>query len=213
LTAKWKSLHLGFDIDGVIANFATPFTEIVNKKYGVALNPADIYTFDLSLILGIPKEERNQIITETLQQQNLPLNTGAKEILNRLHNEGHKIYLLTARFPSLIELTNKWLNANEIPYKQLLLLNGGEKYLAKIDPLDLVVEDSLEEALLWSQKVPNVLLYNQPWNKTLNVKNLTKRVYGWGQIYREVHRLSALNHDTVSREPGEVDWGEPPDDC
>jgi uncharacterized HAD superfamily protein len=69
------------------------------------------------------------------------------------------------------------------------MLNIGEKYMADIQPMDLIVEDSLEDALEWSQKVKNVLIYDQPWNRTLNVRNLTKRVYNWKDIYQAVQNL------------------------
>ncbi len=186
-----RKLHLGFDIDGVIANFAEPFTKIVEEKYGTRLNEADIYTFDLSLILGVTKAERNQLVVETLQKD-LPANPEAREVLQRLYREGHKISLLTARYGSLLETTKAWLNAERIPYTQLLLLNVGAKYLARIDTLDLIVEDSLEDAIEWTQKVKTVLIYDHPWNKSLNVKNLIKRVHGWNEIYQEVQKLKAV---------------------
>ena len=181
-------MNLGFDIDGVIANFTEPLLEIIKDKYGLALKVSDIYTFDLGVVLGITKTESNQLINETLKKD-LPLNSGAKETLEQLSREGHSIYLLTGRFGYLRDLTQSWLKEKEVPYTQLHLLNVGEKYLAKVEPLHLVVEDSLEEALEWTRKVRNVLVYDQPWNRTLNVKGLTKRVYNWNQIYSEVQNL------------------------
>jgi uncharacterized HAD superfamily protein len=182
-------MNLGFDIDGVIANFTEPLLEIIKDKYGLALKVSDIYTFDLGVVLGITKTESNQLINETLKKD-LPLNSGAKETLEQISREGHSIYLLTGRFGYLRDLTQSWLKEKEVPYTQLHLLNVGEKYLAKVEPLDLVVEDSLEEALEWTRKVRNVLVYDQPWNRTLNVKGLTKRVYNWSQIYSEVQSLT-----------------------
>jgi uncharacterized HAD superfamily protein len=185
-------MNLGFDIDGVIANFTEPLLETIKEKYGLALKVTDIYTFDLGVVLGITKAEGNQLITETLKKD-LPLNYGAKETLEQLSREGHNIYLLTGRYGHMRELTQSWLKEKNIPYTQLHLLNIGEKYLAKVEPLDLVVEDSLQEALEWTRKVKNVLVYDQPWNRTLNVKNLTKRVYNWSQIYDEITRIKNGN--------------------
>jgi len=158
-------MNLGFDIDGVIANFSKPLLDTIKEKYGLTLQVMDIYTFDLNIVLGITKAEGNQLITETLKKD-LPLNSGAKETLEQLSREGHSIYLLTGRYDHLRDLTQSWLKEKGVPYNQLHLLNIGEKYLAKVDPLDLIVEDSLEEALEWTHKVRNVLVYDQPWNKT-----------------------------------------------
>jgi uncharacterized HAD superfamily protein len=188
-----RKMNLGFDIDGVIADFSQALLETIKKNYGLALKKTDIYCFDLNVVLGITKSEGKQLIIEVLQKD-LPLNTGAKETLERLSREDHNIQLLTSRYDVLRDITQSWLKEKGIPYTQLHLLNVGKKYLVKVDPLDMIVEDSLEEALGWTQKVKNVLVYDQPWNKTLNVKNLTKRVYNWNEIYNEIQQLKARNH-------------------
>ena len=87
------------------------------------------------------------------------------------------------------DITQSWLKEKEVPYNELHLLNNGKKYLAQVNQLDLIVEDSLREALGWATKVKNVLIYDQPWNKTFNVKNLTKRVYNWTEIYGEIQKI------------------------
>ena len=101
-------MNLGFDIDGVISNFTKQFTEIIQKKYGVALSDSDMYSYEVNLVLGITKEDVAEIVTETLKSD-LPLNPSAKETLDKLAAEGHKIYLLTARSEELIQHTSTWL--------------------------------------------------------------------------------------------------------
>jgi len=189
-------MNLGFDIDGVISDFVKTFNELVKNRYGIKLNEADIYCHDLNLVLGITKDERNQLITETLKKD-LALNHGAKETLEKLYSEGHKIYLLTARFGVLAKVTKDWLKRNGIPYTELLQLTEGEKHRANVG-LDLIVEDCLQDALEWSQKVKNILVYDHPWNKTLNVNKLIKRVYSWDDIYEEVQRLKASSIEVTS---------------
>jgi len=184
-------MNLGFDIDGVVSDFVKTFCELVKTKYGIPLKEGDIYCHDLNLVLGITKADINQLITETLKKD-LALNYGAKETLEKLSLEGHKIYLLTARYSFLLENTETWLKKKGIPYTKLLHLIEGEKYLTNTE-LDLIVEDCLEDALEWSQKVKNVLVYDHPWNKTLNVKNLVKRVYSWDEIYAEVQQLETTS--------------------
>ena len=180
-------MNLGFDIDGVISDFVKTLSELVERKYDVKLNEAEIYCYDFNLVLGITKNERNQFIMETLKKD-LALIYGAKETLDKLTSEGHKIYLLTSRFGVSAKMTKDWLKRKGIPYAKLLQLPEGEKYQANVS-LDLIVEDCLQEALEWSQKVKNILVYDHPWNKTLNLNNLIKRVYSWDEIYEEVQRL------------------------
>lgn len=181
-------MNLGFDIDGVISDFVTTFIELVHEKYKVTLTEEDIYCHDLNLVLGITKDERNQLITETLRKD-LALNKGAKETLAKLFSEGHKIYLLTARYGALLDGTKTWLEKKGIIYTQLLHLCEGQKYLADID-IDLIVEDCLLDALEWTQKINHVIVFDHPWNRTKNVKKLVKRIRNWDEIYKEIQQIA-----------------------
>ncbi len=181
-------MNLGFDIDGVIANFADPLIERIRKDYGVAIKESDIYTFDLNLVLGITRAEEVKLV-ESILSSDLPLYPGAKETLEQLSSEGHNIYLLTGRWRYLRDKTQSWLKENGVPYTELHLLDVGKKYQAPIASLDVIVEDSLEEGLEWTCRVKNILIYDHPWNKTLNIKGLTRRVHNWEEIYQEITRL------------------------
>jgi len=183
------SMNIGFDIDGVISDFVRTFIKLVRKHYNLTIKEADIYCHDLGLVLGISKEERNKLIRETLQED-LSLNSGAKETIARLYSEGHRIIILTARPSDLINATKNWLKRKGILYSQLIQLNQGEKHLAKVS-LDMVVEDNLEDAIGWSKKVKNVLIYDHPWNQSFNVKGLLKRVHNWSEILREIEQWKA----------------------
>lgn len=180
-------MNLGFDIDGVISDFVKTFIELVKKRYDLTLKRADIYCHDLNLVLGISKEERNELIRETLEED-LVLNPGAQKTIEKLYSEGDKIFILTARPPDLVEVTRAWLKKKNIPYTKLIQLNEGEKYLAEVN-LDLIVEDNLDDAIGLSQKVKNILVYDRPWNQTFNVKGLIKRVFSWNDILKEVQHL------------------------
>lgn len=183
-------MNLGFDIDGVISDFVRTFVAVVKRHYDLTLGEKDIYCHDLSLVLGTSKQKRDELVRETLLND-LALNAGAKEALTKLSLEKHQIFLLTARPADLVDVTRKWLQRKDIPYSQLVQLNAGEKYLAKIN-LDLIVEDNLEDAIGWFSKVKNILVYDHPWNKSFNVSSLFKRVYTWGDILEEIEQLRVL---------------------
>ncbi|NLF89670.1 hypothetical protein GX563_12755 [Candidatus Bathyarchaeota archaeon] len=183
-------MKLGFDIDGVIANFTDVLLQTIKQAYGLTLTEKDITSFSLSVVLGITRAEEARLITDILYKD-LPIYPEAKETLERLSREGHSIYLLTGRYAPLRELTQTWLKDNGVPYDELHLLEMGKKYQANIEGLDVIVEDSLEEALEWSSRVKTVLVYDHPYNQSLNVKNLTKRVYSWNEIYLEISQLAS----------------------
>lgn len=181
-------MKLGFDIDGVISDFVGTFVKIVKREYDLTLTEADIYCHDLNLVLGISIKERNELIRKTLLND-MSVMPKAQRILTSLKSEGHQIFIVTARFKDLVSATKAWLNNKGIPYTRLIQLNQGEKYLAEVN-LDLIVEDNLEDALEWSQKVEHILVYDHPWNQTLNVKGLIKRVHSWDDILKEIQLLN-----------------------
>jgi hypothetical protein len=180
-------MNLGFDIDGVISDFVITFAELVKKHYDLTITEADVYCHDLDLVLGISKEERNGLIRETLQED-LALNVGASESIQKLYSNGHKVVILTARFRDLRKVTEDWLKSKGIPYSELIQLNEGEKHLADVS-LDMVVEDNLEDAIGWSKKARNILVYDHPWNQSFNVRGLFKRVHDWNEIMKEIELL------------------------
>ncbi len=182
-------MKLGFDIDGVIANFSQPLLQIIKKNYGLTLTEKAITSFSLTHVLGITRAEETQLITDVLYKD-LPIYPGAKETLERLSREGHEIYLLTGRYGHLRDITQTWLKEKAVPFNELHLLEMGKKYQVNISGLAVIVEDSLDEALEWSARVQTVLLFNHPYNQTLNVKNLTKRVFSWDDIYREIQQIA-----------------------
>ncbi len=93
-----RKMNLGFDIDGVIADFSQALLETIKKNYGLALKKTDIYCFDLNIVLGITKSEGKQLIIEVLKKD-LPLNfRRQRNLRERLSREGHNIYLLTSRY-------------------------------------------------------------------------------------------------------------------
>lgn len=180
-------MNLGFDIDGVISDFARTLARVVKKHYNLKLDETEMCYHDLALLLGISKEESGQLVKETLLGD-IVLVKGAKEALLKLYLEGHKIFILTARSKELESITRDWLKQKGVPFSQLFMLIEGEKHLADVK-LDLLVEDNLKDAIGWSKKVKNVLVFDHPWNKSVNVKRLFKRVYSWKDIIDEIEHL------------------------
>ena len=48
-------MKLGFDIDGVIANFTDVLLQTIKQAYGLTLTEKDITSFSLSVVLGITR--------------------------------------------------------------------------------------------------------------------------------------------------------------
>jgi len=174
-------MKIGIDVDGVISDFVGTFKEIVKKRYNVSLNEKDIREHDLYKILGIKPEEAFELVQETLSHDLKP-QIGAVESINQLYRS-HKIIILTARPPETLDITKKWLEKHNIMHHDLIYSKEGSKF--EYDgKLDVIIDDHLREIINWIGKIPIVIVYNHPWNKSLNVKKNFLRANNWNDILK-----------------------------
>lgn len=80
-----------------------------------------------------------------------PLKENAKECLDKLHNMGHKIILITARnnfcSPNVKDITLKYLKEQEIYYDKIIFddaVTGYKGSVAKKEHVDLFIDDKEE---------------------------------------------------------------------
>jgi uncharacterized HAD superfamily protein len=172
-------MRIGVDIDGVIANFVATFIPLVRDRYGVSITEEDIYVHDLFLVLGIGEDESIQLIRDTLSQD-LDLYPEARQSLARLARE-NEVVLLTARPADMMDLTRDWLRRRRVPYHTLVHLDEGFKH--RDDTLfDVVIDDHLREVIRFAPSVPLVIIFDHPWNRSLNVRGLFKRASNWREV-------------------------------
>lgn len=181
-------MRIGIDIDGVISDFVFEFNKLVLIKFNYPLREDEIYLHDLYLVLGINQDECLELIEITLKKD-LNLVEDAKRVLDLIkkHNE---IYLLTARSDKFKETTIKWLKRKLIPFDKILFLNEGEKYSCK-ENFDIIIEDCLKDAINWRKKVKYVIIFDRPWNKTLDVKKQLIRVKNWAEILKKIEEIKS----------------------
>lgn len=178
-------MKIGLDIDGVISDFVAIFTKIIYDEYDIFITEDQIIYHDLNLVLGIPQEETNRLIHQTLQED-IPLIEGAKEAIDELSKE-HLIYLVSAR-PIDRKITLDWLERKEIKYNELIFLEEGKKYQCNID-LDVFIDDNLKEIIKFIGKIKYLIIYDHPWNRCLNIKNKFQRVKNWKDILHYIKKL------------------------
>lgn len=172
-------MKIGIDIDGVITDFVTTFIEVVKEKYNLRFGEEDIREHELYKVLGIRKQEALELINKTLLHDLQP-QRGAVEAIHQL-SKSHEIFLITARPPNTGDVTKKWLENHNVKYNKLIYLNEGSKDTVEED-LDVVIDDNLVDIMRWEGKVSLVIVFNHPWNKSLNIKNSFIRAYNWADI-------------------------------
>jgi uncharacterized HAD superfamily protein len=172
-------MNIGIDIDGVIANFVEEFIKIVKEKYHVNISESDIIYHDLYQVLGISKLETGKLIDETLHR-NLNIITDADKYINLLA-ENNEIYILTARNIDK-NITEKWLKNHKIKFNDLIIFKEGDKNFCE-KKLDVIIDDNLKEAIGFFEKCGKILIFDHPWNRSLNINNSFYRVKSWHEIY------------------------------
>jgi len=182
-----KTLNIAVDVDGVVLDFIDRFIPIVKKRLGVSLTHQSIVTHDLHLVLGISFEEVWDMVNETLATQTLPVIPGAREGMKAIGH--HRITFVTSRPAEHRQRTSDNLRQHGFQVADIYFRDYLTKFTQR-DGTDVLIEDSLEEALLASRFVPNVILYHQPWNNfTLNVDHRVIPVDNWSQIVEVIKKV------------------------
>ncbi len=186
-----ESLNIAVDIDGVLLDFIDGFIPVVRERLGVTITHESIVTHDLHLLLGISREEMWEIVNETLATQVFPMIPGALDGMRKIN--GHDITLVTSRPAVHEQRTRDNLKMHGFMVDKIIFRNYLNKF-TESDGTQVLIEDSLEEALLASQFVPHVLLFRQPWNRyTLNVKDRVIRVRDWDEVVGVIRRIEGEN--------------------
>ena len=186
-----KPLNIAVDIDGVLLDFIDGFIPVVHERLGVTISHQDIITHDLHLLLGVPFKELWELVNITLATKVFPVIPGAQEGLKAISH--HNISIVTSRPPEHEQQTRDNLKKYGFTFGDIHF----RKYLNKFkeqDGTDILIEDSLEEALLASEHIQHVVLFCQPWNQfTLNSKNRLIPVVDWEEV---VHVVGTIEEKT-----------------
>lgn len=174
-------MKIAIDIDGVVTDFVSTFRQVVREAYDRELRYEDIYVHDLFLVLGVTEERAIELIRKTLSLDLVPM-PGALDGLARL-SESHEVVLVTARPPDMMGITAEWLRRHKVPHHGLINLREGEKH-GHGDEFDVVIDDHLRELVGFVGKAKKLIIFDHPWNRTLNVEGLFYRARGWSEVVR-----------------------------
>lgn len=144
------------------------------------------------------EEQGKQFLDKYYEEilQNVQPKSFATESIKQLKKEGHKIILITARFPSekfdVKELTMKWLKENKIDYDELIINAQDKVEVAKNKKIDLFLDDSIHNCEKMSEAKIRTFMMDSIIN--LNYKNDTiQRIYSWPHYYQKIHDIEEEN--------------------
>jgi uncharacterized HAD superfamily protein len=180
--------HIGFDIDGVVADTGSAFIRIARDEYGLqSISLEDITYYEVVDCLNVEQSIVEAIFTR-LHDNPLPSGImpmeGAFDVLHALAEHGPLTYV-TAR--SLKGPISMWLehHVEPGPFADMRLEVMGEHdnkapYIKDLG-LRYFVDDRLQTCQNLAREGITPLVYNQPWN--MNGHDL-QTVDNWQAIYR-----------------------------
>ena len=120
---------------------------------------------------------------------NIPLKEDAKEVLNKLKEEGNEIIFITARekdeYIEPVLSTIKQLDLYGINYDKLICTKD-KKNACIEEKIDIFIDDSMRNINSVKDVVEQVYLFTSPYNKNFYVS--FKKVDNWLQVYELLKR-------------------------
>jgi uncharacterized HAD superfamily protein len=182
-------VRIGFDIDGVLADFNTSFIALVKEVTGKDLFGPGYWptTWDYPQSVGYTNEECslawNRIKTGGAFWRNLaPLSD--TRVLRQWYFEAdpvplqreigyHEFYFITSRMGKNVKLqTEEWLDEQMEVAGNTVLISSEKGALCKALKLDFYVDDRAENIKDVETTSPSTQAYliNQPWNQHMSTK-------------------------------------------
>ena len=188
-------MRIGIDIDNVISNFNdTLLTEYILhdkelRNSGIINKDADYIRkgmFDWN------EDEETNFYKNNIERiaKKLGVIEGAKEYIDKLHDDDHIICIITGRnngeYKDPYNMTKKWLEDNNIYYDNLILTDAYDKHAKTKECLehniDIMIDDSVRICSDCIENGITTILMDTPYNKYSNMQ----RVKSWKEFYEYI---------------------------
>ena len=188
-------MKIGIDIDNVISNFNdTLLTEYLLhdkelRNSGIINKNADYIRKEM---FDWNENEETNFYKNNIERiaKKLGVIEGAKEYIDKLHDDGHIICIITGRdngeYTEPYNMTKKWLEDNNIYYDDLILTDAYDKHAKTKQCLehniDIMIDDSVSICSDCVENGITTILMDTPYNRYSNIQ----RVKSWKEFYRYV---------------------------
>ena len=127
-------------------------------------------------------------IQEDITNKAEPRN-GAVDAIKKLREEGHKIYIVTARSEKYHNdpylLSKNWLDRNNVEYDKLIINAVNKSEICKKENIDLFIDDQLSNCIKISNKGVSCIRITEDKTKYDNIKNFNN----WNDIYEFIRGI------------------------
>lgn len=192
-------MKIGIDIDDVLADSLPYFVRAFSRRFGLEVDLADAAWQISERFPQIPHREAHDFFSELIEAgffSSRPLLPGAKDAVERLAEDGHRLYIITGRAPKDEAVTRNWLTHVGLLSRFEAVVHRARESVGRHKSgaacelqLDLFIEDELVVASAVAETAIPVLLFDRPWNRGSLPRNV-QRVRSWTEVLTQVAELN-----------------------
>ncbi len=189
-------MRIGIDVDNIITD-TVPVVKRYCQKYNDEVikrkSPMKENGFASYNLYDWTKEENDEFCIKYLQEIVLQakVKENAKEVIAKLKEEGHYIYIITARtepyFKKPYEITEKFLRENGIKYDELVVGTMDKKQVCIDNKIEIMLDDEPQYIMPISSFIP-VITFDVIYNKECEGNNIIK-VKTWHEVYDTIKQI------------------------
>lgn len=179
---------IGIDMDDTICSTNELIIEVADKYDKEVLGGTgikDINAYEFTEMMGWEKDMKGKFFADRLEyiMDNAPIKEGAREVINRLHDNGWKVLIISFRKDKYLsnpfKLTKDWLDRNDVHYDKIFVNTGTKTDECIENNVTLFVDDKESHCEDVSSTGIDVLLFTNAYNHD---EKRFKRVDNWYQI-------------------------------
>jgi len=175
-------MKLGIDLDGVVVDFHRWFIEDFNDRNHTNLTLADWTDYEFTNA-GFNRDSINEYILNQAKKGEFILPgeiPNASETLQKLHKK-NSIHVITYRSDRAKESAITWLEARGVPYDSISFTKDKAR-IAYLLNIDVMIEDDVNQSKAVAGVGIETLLYDRPYNQSVQSVPLIQRVKNWDEI-------------------------------
>lgn len=182
-------MKIGIDIDDTITDTYCKVLEYISAEKNIDLDELKSRNYDYDeLYKGGEYPPMSDFIWDNFSKL-IPViepKPNAKEIMEKIIEDGHEIILITARSHALPNQNKEYLEEKKIPYTKLYEKISDKAKVAREEGIKLFIDDSERNCKQVLSENIKVLLFDAPYNKKCS--DLT-RVENWESVYDIINRM------------------------
>ena len=199
-------MRIGIDIDGVLTDVERWQLDYGSKFYYERYKKeiVDFEGYDTNQIFNVDDKLDEEFWREYFKEYSLNVEARkfANEVIDKLKQEGHQIYIITARGSFLShsadvmsieenhQIVLNWLKNNHINYDKIIFSPEDKLDICKENNIDLMIEDKVDNINKISKIIP-VICFHAGYNKDCKNSNII-RCYSWYDIYSKINKLAKV---------------------